>query len=447
MSNKNLNLLIVEDDQNLASSLKLLVPDGFKVYVAQKPSLLPEHVFFHAALVDMHLEVEVGEEADGPKVIQKLVKKNPQIEVVAMSGHLDRALMEKSIFAGASRFLAKPLSAEEVKSVLHKIEAYWNLRLISFSQSLSQKKLIGRSEQTENLRKQIALLKSEKTPILIEGATGVGKEVVAALLNSQEGPRPFIAVNCSAISENLFESEFFGYVKGAFTGADQNKIGFAEAAHGGDLFLDEIEALPLSQQAKLLRFLESGEIRRVGAKDSIQVDVRILTASNIPLKQLIVEKKFREDLYFRLSSHRIQISELKNRKEDIEELAQYFIDLEKPKRNKEFSTEVLEALKNYTWPGNVRELKRVCEQLVLTSPLPVIRESDFGKLFLTAFKDPSSELMNLQTSLDEFLTHQEKNFVDFCLQQTKDLDRTCEVLKISKSNLYKKIKDLGIKYD
>lgn len=442
-----LNLLIVEDDQLLASSLKLMAPDAFKVYVAQKPSLVPDHVFFHAALVDMHLEVKPGEVADGPLVIQKLTKRNPQIEVVAMSGHLDRALMEKAIHAGAQRFLAKPLLAEEVHSTLTKIEAYWNLRLAAYEGSRIKAKLIGSSAQAETMRKQIAQLKMEKTPILIEGETGVGKEIIANLLNQQEGSRPFVAVNCSALTETLFESEFFGHLKGSFTGADANKIGFAEAAHGGDLFLDEIEALPLSQQAKLLRFLESGEIRKVGAKESIHVETRVIAASNIPLKKLIEEKKFREDLYFRLSSQRIEVPALRDRKVDIPEIADFFVELEKPKRNKAFEADAYPALQEYQWPGNVRELKRVCEQLVLTSPLPVIREHDVRKLLAyTAASSPAEEL-KLNQTLEEYLTKQEKRFIEFCLQQTKDIEKSCELLKVSKSNLYKKIKDLGITYE
>lgn len=448
MATRNLlNLLIVEDDQNLATSLRLLIPETFKVYVTQKSSLLPDHVFFHAALVDMHIETNPEQGADGPGVIEKLVKRNPQIEVVAMSGNLDRALMEKAIYAGASRFLAKPLLEEEVRAVVSKIEAYWNLRLISYDQSLKKKQLIGNSLQIENLRKQIAQLKAEKAPILIEGETGVGKDVVAELLNRQESQRPFVAVNCSALSENLFESEFFGHIKGSFTGADQNKIGFAEAAHGGDLFLDEIEALPLNQQAKLLRFLESGEIRKVGAKESQHVEVRIIAASNVPLKQLILEKKFREDLYYRLSAHRLEIPPLRQRREDIKSLAEYFVENEKPRRNKAFDEQALVALKNYSWPGNVRELKRICEQLVLTSPLPIIREEDFSSLFLKSASTETSEALDLQNSLEVFLTHQEKRFIEFCLRKTEDLDQACAILKISKSNLYKKIKELEITYE
>ncbi len=442
-----LNLLIVEDDQLLASSLKLMAPDSFKVFLVQKPSLVPDHVFFHAAMVDMHLEVEPGQKADGPLVIQKLTKRNPQIEVVAMSGHLDRALMEKAIHAGAQRFLAKPLLAEEVISTLGKIEAYWNLRLAAYEGSKIKSKLIGTSAQAETMRKQIAQLKMEKTPILIEGETGVGKEIIANLLNQQEGCRPFVAVNCSALTETLFESEFFGHLKGSFTGADSNKIGFAEAAHGGDLFLDEIEALPLSQQAKLLRFLESGEIRKVGAKESMQVEARVICASNIPLKKLIEQKKFREDLYFRLSSHRIEVPALRDRKDDIQEIANFFIELEKPKRNKSFETEAFTALQDYKWPGNVRELKRVCEQLVLTSPLPMIREHDVRKILSFGQTSTLAEELDLNQTLEAYLNKQEKRFIEFCLQQTKDIEKSCEILKVSKSNLYKKIKDLGITYE
>lgn len=445
MVKSQLNLLIVEDDQILASSLKLMAPDVFKVHQVQKSSLVPDHIFFHAALVDMHLEVKPGEVADGPIVIQKLSSQNPQTEIVAMSGHLDRDLMERAINSGAGRFLAKPLLAEEVQAVLGKIEAVWNLRLFSSGKKGSSIQLLGTSTATENLRKKIAELKQERKSILIEGETGTGKEVVAQLLNQQEGARPFVSVNCSALTESLFESEFFGHVKGAFTGADSNKIGLAEAAHGGDLFLDEIEALPLSQQAKLLRFLESGEVRRVGAKESLQVQVRIIAASNIPLKTLIAEKKFREDLYFRLSSHLIQIPPLRERLDDIADLAKSFIELERPRRNKEFESATLEQLQKYPWPGNVRELKRVCEQLCLTSPLPILRKEDVDKLLFYS----SSNVASLKTynSLEEFMNFQEKAFIEDCLKQTKNMDQACERLKVSKSNLYKKIKDLGIIYE
>lgn len=444
------NLLIAEDDQILATSLKLMVPSGFKVFITSNPNMIPDHVFFHAAMVDMHLISKVGERPDGPDVIAHILKKNPQTEIISMSGDLDRNNMEAAIRAGAQRFLAKPLLAEEVTLILEKILAYWQLRQIEFSQN-RKTQLIGQSEGTEKLRKKIAELRGEKNAVLIEGETGTGKDVVARLLNEQEGQRPFVTINCAALNESLFESEFFGYVKGAFTGADTNKLGLAEAAHGGDLFLDEIEALPLSQQAKLLRFLESGEIRRLGAKESTFVQTRIIAASNQPLQQLIAEKKFREDLYFRLSSQKIELKPLRERTADISPLAQFFTDKEKPRRNKDFDPDAFEVLQKYSWPGNVRELKRVCEQLVLTSPLPIIRAEDVKK-FLSFTSENQPELMSeenvFQTmSLENFMNSQEKKFLELTLKKNKNIDQAAESLKISKSNLYKKIKDHGIVYE
>lgn len=438
------NLLIAEDDATLVAALKLMIPDGFKIYVTQNPDLIPDHVFFHAALVDMHITSRVGETPDGPDVIARLVSANPQIEVVSMSGDLNRQNMEAAIKAGAQRFLSKPLSAEEITLVFEKILAYWQLRQFEFTphQNIN---LVGSSPATENLRKTIANLRQEKSAVLIEGETGSGKEVVAHLLNQQEGKIPFVTVNCAAINENLFESEFFGHVKGAFTGADQNKVGLAEAAHGGDLFLDEIDALPLSQQAKLLRFLESGEIKKVGAKESIHVKTRIIAATNQSLQRQVEEKKFREDLYFRLSSQKISIAPLRNRPEDIENLTQYFVDKEKPRRNKTFSEEALVSMKKYAWPGNVRELKRVCEQLVLTSPLPMIRPEDVEKIIDTS-TPRSLSLTEMNLNLADFVNLQEKNYITLHLKNEKDLDQICDKLKISKSSLYKKIKDYEITY-
>lgn len=438
------NLLIAEDDATLVAALKLMIPDGFKIYVTQTPDLVPDHVFFHAALVDMHITSRVGETPDGPQVIARLVSANPQIEVVSMSGDLNRQNMESAIKAGAQRFLAKPLSAEEVTLVFEKILAYWQLRQFEFTphQNIN---LVGSSPATENLRKTIANLRQEKAAVLIEGETGSGKEVVAHLLNQQEGKIPFVTVNCAAINENLFESEFFGHVKGAFTGADQNKVGLAEAAHGGDLFLDEIDALPLSQQAKLLRFLESGEIKKVGSKESVHVKTRIIAATNQSLPKLVEEKKFREDLYFRLSSQKIAITPLRHRPEDIESLTQYFTDKEKPRRNKNFSEEAITSMKAYGWPGNVRELKRVCEQLVLTSPLPMIRPEDVEKIIAPSAQKTDTTI-DTNLNLADFVNLQEKNYITLQLKNEKDLDKICDKLKISKSSLYKKIKDYEITY-
>lgn len=446
MSTDLLNLLIVDDDAMLANSVKLMAPAGFKVYIATKPELIPDHVFYHAAMVDMHILSKVGETPDGPSVIAQILKKNPQTEIVSMSGDLNRQNMEMAIKSGASRFLAKPLIAAEVTMILEKILAYWQLRQVDYSNN-KKTTLVGSSPAMEQVRKTIASLKGERSSVLIEGDTGTGKDVVARLLAQQEGAKPFVTINCAGIPENLFESEFFGHIKGSFTGADQNKVGLCEAANGGDLFLDEIEALPLSQQAKLLRFLETGEVKKVGAKEAFNVDVRVVAASNQPLKQMITEKKFREDLYFRISAHKIALPGLKDRKEDIPDVAKYFLDKEKAKRNKQFDTEAFEALQSYDWPGNIRELKRVCEQLVLTSPLPVVRKEDVNHLLFKTETPESGETIKLDQSLEEFINAQEKKFITLLLKQNNNIDQACQSLQISKSSLYKKIKDYGIVYE
>lgn len=447
-STRAFHLLVVDDDSLIHQSLKLCVSAPWKIVSVSKKELIPYTNFFHAAMVDMHLTAG-SKDPEGVTVIEKLMKHNPQLEVVAMSGDLNRETMERCLKAGAQRFLAKPLLTEEVQLVLNKIEAYWSIRnLDTAGKGIAW---TGNGPASQRVKKNIADLKGETKTILIEGETGCGKEVVARLLNQQEEERPFITVNISSIPENLFESELYGHVKGSFTGADQNKIGLAEAAHGGDLFLDEIEALPLSQQVKLLRFLESGEIRKVGAKETFNVQTRVIVASNQPLKKLVAEGKFREDLYFRLSGQRIELSPLRDRKEDISDLARNFLDQERPQRNKQFTEDGLEALQDYNWPGNVRELKRVCEQLSLTSPLPFIRAEDVDAILHpegprvraqtkpTAFAD-----MDFEKGLNFLVQEFESNLIRACLKAHKDVEEASKVFKVSRSNLYKKIKDYGI---
>ncbi|NUN06414.1 MAG: sigma-54-dependent Fis family transcriptional regulator [Bdellovibrio sp.] len=439
------SLLIVDDDQLVHQSLKMCLPSHWKVFSAPRLEAIQYERFYHAAFVDMHLEP--GKKADGPQVIEKLIKHNNQLEVVAMSGDLSRSLMESCLKAGAQKFLAKPLMPEEVLLILEKIEALWDLRSIDPSAQRKGTRWVGTSAASQKIKKRIADLRGETNTVLIEGETGCGKEVVARLLHEQEGERPFIAVNLASLPENLFESEMFGHVKGAFTGADQNKVGLAEAAHGGDLFLDEIEALPPSQQAKLLRFLETGEIRKVGAKESSQVKVRVIAASNKPLDKMVKAGEFREDLLYRLNSQRVELVPLRERLEDIEELAKHFLEAERPRRNKTFAEDGLASLKKYNWPGNVRELKRVCEQLSLTSPLPFIREEDvlnWLKPAATPVGAPSYTAIDFNKGLNTLVEEFEAHAIRTCLKQTQDIESAAKVLQISRSNLYKKIKDYNI---
>ncbi|MBN8537350.1 MAG: sigma-54-dependent Fis family transcriptional regulator [Deltaproteobacteria bacterium] len=454
MSNYEFILLVVDDDPLIHQALKACIQKPWKIIGFQDPQLIPEDFLFHAAFIDMHL-IKNSSEAVGVSVIEKLHKRDPHIEIVAMSGDLNRDIMESCLLAGAQKFMAKPLSLEEVNSILEKIQAHWMIR--NFDSESYERHLvhwIGTSQKSLQIKKQIAELKGEKKTILIEGETGTGKEVVAKLLHLQESERPFVAVNVSSITESLFESEMFGHLKGSFTGAENTKIGLAEAAHGGDLFLDEIEAMPLSFQVKMLRFLESGEIRKVGAKDTIKIQTRVIVASNKPLLTLIKEGSFREDLYYRISAQKIELPPLRERKEDILELANYFLENERPKRNKKLTNDGHQELMAYSWPGNVRELKRICEQLSLTSPLPLIRAIDIIPFLTPKYKQVQNpyltnnlelDLTKLALGLDYLLKNSEKQIIQSCLKVSNDdIEGAAQILKISKSNLYKKIKDLEI---
>lgn len=445
-STRAFSLLIVDDDPLVHQALKMCLPNYWKVFSAPRLEAIQYERFYHAAFVDMHLGPDITK-AVGPHIIETLLKHNGQLEVVAMSGDLNRILMETCLKAGAQKFLAKPLMPEEVLLILGKIEALWDLRSIDPSANRHSTRWVGNSQASQKIKKRIASLRGETNAVLIEGETGSGKEVAAKLLHEQEGDRPFIAVNLASIPENLFESEMFGHVKGAFTGADQNKVGLVEAAHGGDLFLDEMEALPLSQQAKLLRFLETGEVRRVGAKESSQVKTRIIAASNKPLDKMVAAGEFREDLLYRLASQRIELPPLRERLDDIDELAKYFLEAERPRRNKSIADDGLAFFKKYNWPGNVRELKRVCEQLSLTAPLPLIREEDvtgFLKPVATPAGSPSYTAIDFNKGLNVLVEEFETHVIRTCLKQSKDIEEAAKVMQISRSNLYKKIKDYKI---
>ncbi len=451
MDYSEFNLLVVDDDPLIHQVFKILVAKPWRMYGFQDYTKIPNDVIFHAAFVDMHLRKD-SDEPIGISVIKKLAARDPQTEIVAMSGVLDRKTMESCLISGAQKFLAKPLSKEELQSTLEKILAHWNIRNFDYhTRGKHSLRWVGRSEGSQKILKQIAMIKGERKSILIEGETGSGKDVVATLIHSQESERPFVAVNSSSIPENLFESEMFGHTKGAFTGADTHKMGLVEAAHGGDLFLDEMEAMPLSFQVKLLRFLESGEIRRVGAKEAIRVQVRTIVASNRSLTEMIKNGEFREDLYYRLSSQKIVIPSLRQRKDDIPDLVNHFIENERPSKNKTVDAEAIEQLKSYDWPGNVRELKRIIEQLCLISPLPMIRASDVQTLLKTQSKnqtnliDSATEQFNLELGLETVLKIFEKKMIETALKKFHtDIDETAQFLKVSRSNLYKKIKDLKI---
>ena len=432
-----LKLLVVDDDELVHDTFALCLPEHWSLQAIGDFKQVGED-FHHAAFVDMHLTGDL-KKAEGVDVIAALSKAHPQLEIIAMSGDLDRTLMEQCLKAGASRFLAKPVSKEEVQRLLDKVEALWQLRGVGGPSSRAGVPWIGSSAASEDVRKFISQMAGESSPILLEGESGVGKEVVAQWL--RRSGRPFVAVNVAAIPEDLFESEFFGHTKGAFTGAVQNCMGFAEQAHGGDLFLDEIEALPMPHQAKLLRFLESGEYKRVGDREFRKADIRIIAATNEDLSNRVQGGSFRKDLLFRLSGHHFVIPSLRERVGDIKELCQYFSRQQQNISKKSFSQDAIEKLSKYSWPGNVRELKRVVEQLCVRSPLPVVRGEDVQELLFQRPQEVSGDTFHFNQGLGALMQGHERKILSAILEDTEDVEEIIAALQISRSSLYKKLKD------
>jgi DNA-binding NtrC family response regulator len=434
-----LRLLVVDDDPLVVDTIALCLPEHWTL-VAQDKGKVSDQAFYHAAFVDIHLSGDL-EKSEGLLVMKTLSRQQGLSEIVSISGDLRRENMEAALKAGATRFLAKPLVADELKLVLEKIETLWRLRGVKLDKQQSPVQWIGDSSAADEVRRFVANMQNEKAPILIEGESGTGKEVVAQMLHQSQRERPFVAINVAALSESLFESELFGHVKGAFTGAIQNKAGLVEQAHGGDLFLDEIEALSLNHQAKLLRFLENGEFQKVGATETQKVQVRIIAATNEKLHELVDKEKFREDLMYRLSGHKLELAPLRDRPQDIKALCQHFLGQRDLTLKKSVGEDALAELQKYSWPGNVRQLKRVCEHLALMSPLPIIRAEDVRALLHQQAAPQSSGQVNLDLGLAQLMQNHEKAVLEQALELDMDVDDLARKLQISRSSLYKKVKD------
>jgi DNA-binding NtrC family response regulator len=430
---KDFVLLVVDDDQNVIQAVEAALPANWRLISNADLETKPD-LCFHAAIVDTNF---------GIHTIKNLCVQNPHVEVIAMSELLDRMIMEQCLKAGATRFLAKPLHMAELLLTVQKLEAFFKLKAASRN-GTGDLVWIGSGEVSLKIQRDIAQLSGEHGPILIEGESGTGKEVTAQLIHSQDSTGPLVIVNVASIPDHLFESEFFGHVKGAFTGADQNKMGLVEAAEGGDLFLDEIEALSQNHQAKLLRFLESGEARRVGAKETTIIQTRVIAATNRNLTQMVKEGKFRDDLLWRLRGKHLKLPPLRDRSEDVPELARFFLNRDRA-RQKTLGLDALQTLQEYAWPGNIRELKRACEQLILLSPLPFIRREDVLRVI-----QPRTEVtfhgvtFDWSRGLPQLINDHEAVLIKKALEAHRQIDDVAKVLQISRSSLYKKIKDHNI---
>ena len=312
----------------------------------------------------------------GIEVIAKAKELSPQTEAVVLTGKSSLETAVSALRHGAFDYLTKPCKLVDLQSLLRRVAAKRELtnKYLAVKHQLERiegkSQLIGGSSAMQRVAKLISKVAPTNSTALILGETGTGKELVARAVHDQSlrADMPFVAINCGALPESLIESELFGHRKGSFTGADEHRVGLFEVANGGTLFLDEIGELPKPMQAKLLRFLESGEIRRVGENESFMVDVRVICATHRNLQSMVEETEFREDLMFRINTFEIHLPALRDRREDIPELAAHLLARFRGKVSSEqqhFAPDVLDVLSRHPWPGNVRELANVIEHATI----------------------------------------------------------------------------------
>ncbi|HMK61324.1 MAG TPA: sigma-54 dependent transcriptional regulator [Dissulfurispiraceae bacterium] len=445
-------VLIVDDEAGIRESLTGIFEDeGYETLTAPTAedalSLLkeksPDIVFLDVWLPEM----------DGIEALTKICEIDNNLPVVIISGHGNIELAIKATRLGAYDFLEKPLSLEKVLLVAQRALERRKLEVENrtLRADLGKRwKLIGESGKMRALRKQIEMAAQSSSRVLILGESGTGKELVARQLH-ENGPRsnsPFVEVNCAAIPQELIESELFGHEKGSFTGASERKIGKFELANEGSLFLDEIGDMALQTQAKVLRVIETQVFQRVGGAKNIKVDVRIIAATNKDLAEEVKKGNFREDLFFRLNVIPLSVPPLRERKEDIQQLAEHFIDIfstENGTKPKELGPDAIRLFHSYNWPGNIRELRNAIERLLIMAPSSNISASDISALGMLGSTQSIRNDFTSFTTLKEARDAFEKEFILRKLQDNDwNVSKTADSIAVERSNLHKKIKTYGI---
>jgi two-component system nitrogen regulation response regulator NtrX len=447
-------ILVVDDEQGIREVLQdVLADEGHRVITVEDGFRALE-VLQEGAVDLVVLDVWLPN-MGGIDVLKRIRDGWPEIEVVVISGHANINMAVQAVKIGAFDFLEKPLSLEKTITVVENALKMEELKREnrSLKQSiLFEDEMIGSGEGMEKVRELIDQSADSDARILILGENGTGKELVAREIHrrSRRAREPFVEVNCASIPETLIESELFGHEKGAFTDAHARRKGKFEQANGGTLFLDEIADMSLNTQAKVLRVLQEMKFERIGGEKSINVDVRIIAATNKNIQEEIHSGRFREDLYFRINVVPIFVPPLRDRTEDLLELVDYFMgkfkrSIDEPPRR--FSEDSLQLLRTYSWPGNIRELKNFIERINIMSEETVI-SADSVRRFLTSRTDweqdevlKGFESMKLNEAKDEF----EREFLVKKLEENEqNITRTSRALGITPSHLHNKIKKHGI---
>ena len=452
-SHSGSRLLIADDQRDVLEALRLLLkPEGFSIETATSPAGVLDALGlreFDAVLIDLNYTRDTTSGQEGLDLLSRIQAVDSTLPVIVMTAWSSVDLAVEAMRRGARDFVQKPWENARLLSVLRtQLELGGALRR---SQRLEAEnrllradglpKFIANAESMQPVLRLISSIGPSDANVLVTGEHGSGKEVVARTLHalSNRASRPLVAVNTGGLPEGIFESELFGHVKGAFTDAKTDRIGRFELAHGGTLFLDEIANIPISQQAKLLRVLESGEMERVGSSQTRRVDVRIISATNANLDQEVTAGRFRQDLPFRLNTVEIQLPALRDRRQDIPPLATYFLSryaerYRKPVKT--FDPPAMQAMLEYPWPGNVRELDHAVERAVLLSSGDAVRSSDLS------LKAPQAGTQRLEElSLEEVESLLIRKAVD---RYGGNISQAAEALGLSRSALYRRLQKYGI---
>lgn len=458
-----LRILLVEDSASFRDAVIQLL--GVYNDIDQAENLAEARSKLASRRYDVVILDKFLPDGSGVDLIASLKEENPEAVAIMLTGDSDFGSVKRCIQAGADDYVVK--SANVIPDLLVRIPlavsraaSLRSLKRIEEQTRVAFKyEIVGRSHSVMELREKIANLRGTASSVLITGESGTGKELIARRLNAiEEGVRrPFVALNCGAIPETLMESELFGHRRGAFTGAIQDRAGKFEEANGGDLFLDEIGELPLSAQAKLLRVLQDGQLYRVGDSKPVQVQVRVIAATHRNLEEMVAKRQFREDLYYRLNVVRLHAAPLRERKEDIADLAQFFL-LQLGSPNSVIKDAALARLREHSWPGNIRELKNAVERALISARLRKSLQIEAEDVSLqTGLQGPHASTHRLEAALpqtlgeltrehyEEFLRTAEREYLSLALELVGD--RVTELAlrtDVPRSTLFAKFKSLGI---
>lgn len=448
---KKKTVLLLEDDELLAQVMRRSFQSkGISLEIATSVDdaiALIKKTPFALALVDIHLA-----NGTGFGLLDHIKKMNGDLPVIMLTGSRDLGFAINALRLGAADYLLKPVEFEEL---WERIRKYLEMPPppaggLSDDSVWKQLGLIGVSPLLAEVQRQVEIAAGTNLGILITGESGTGKELCASAVHmlSRRSAGPFVAVNCAALGESIFHAEMFGHKKGSFTGADETRNGYIEAADGGTLFMDEIGEVPLSAQSKLLRAIETGEFNLVGERRVKHVDVRYVAATNRNLLKEIAEGHFREDLYYRLNVISIHLPPLRERKEDIPLLVEHYISRfsnEHQKPVKRVSPALISAMKDYLWPGNVRQLLNMIARAIAFSEGSMLELADFPAILEEKKMAPVAALSPTKNAAKTTARNSKNEEIGSVLAQAKgDINLAAELLKISRATLYRKIRQYAI---